>query len=115
MPTVIKCIVHDKKVVDVLRVLKPFAIEPPVADPIDEGPVNSAKRLTPGSSIHKLVSDYIAKSARSGKKTVTGRELKEELMAHGAKDNSYSYGLKLALEQKKLKRTKHPSTYEIVR
>ena len=114
MPTIIKCIVHDKKVVDVLRVLKPYAFEPPVADAMDEAPLNS-KRMAASGSISKLVFDYVAKSAKTGKKTVTSRELKDELMAKGAKDNSYSYGLKLLLEKKKLKRTSHPSTYEIVK
>ena len=115
MPTVIKCIVPDKKVVEVLRALKPYALDPPVADPIDEGPINSAIKVVGAHNGFKaLIDNYIEKSAKSGKKTITTAELKNLCTDNGGQWNSYSYGLKLALNNKKLRKTKDPKTYEVI-
>lgn len=115
MPTVIKCIVQDKRVIDVLRALKPYAIDPPVVDPIDDHVNGLAKKISASGSVSKIVFDFVDKAAKAGQKTITSRELKAACVAAGCKDNSYSYGLKLLINRKKLKKTKHPSTYEVVK
>lgn len=115
MPTVIKCIVPDKKVVEVLRALKPYALDPPVADPIDDGPLNSAKKVKVQGDFTAAVVNYVNAAAKAGKKTVTSTELKEACMANGGQHNSYSYALKLLLDRKRLKRTGTPKTYEIIK
>lgn len=115
MPTVIKCIVHDKRVVEVLRALKPYTIDPPVVEPMDDGQPGLATKIAPPGAVTKIIFDFVEKAAKAGKKTITSRELKEACLAAGLKNNSYSYGLKLLLENKKLKRTKLPSTYEVIK
>lgn len=115
MATVIKCIVNDKRLIEALKALKPYALDPPVVDPIDDGPLGLAKKISPPGAVSNFVIEFVDKSAKAGKKTITSRELKQACVAHGLKNNSYSYGLKLLLEKKKLKRTKHPSTYEVVK
>ena len=115
MPTVIKCIVSDKKVVEVLRALKPYALDPPVADPIDDGPLNSAQKVKVQGDFTAAVVNYVNAAAKAGKKTVLSTDLKKACMDHGGQHNSYSYALKLLLKRKKLKRTNIPKTYEIIR
>jgi hypothetical protein len=115
MPTAIKCIVHDKRVIDVLRALKPYALDPPVVDPIDDQPNGIAKKIASSGSLTRMVSDIVAKAAKAGKKTISSREIKQALVALGGNPGSYSYGLKVLLETKKIKRTKTTSVYEVVK
>lgn len=112
MSTIIKCIVADKRVVEVVRMLKPFALDPPVVDPMDESP---AKKIESGKSIRQMVFEYVDSLVKSGVKKITARELRKFCVDRGAQENSYSYALKLLVDEGRFKKTKTASLYEVVK
>lgn len=114
MATVIKCVIKDRDVIAVIRLLKPFALDPPVVDPMDDLSSGSNSKMSPGS-LTQIVTDFVEHLAKSGTKTVTSRQLRDHCESRGAQHNSYSYPLKLLLKAGKLKKTKLPSTYEVVK
>lgn len=119
MPTVIKCIVPDKRAIEVLRLLKPYALDPPVVEPMDEGLVHNQpavrQRLANGMTITEMVFDYIKDQIKAGGKVFTASELRGFCAANGAQYNSYSYPLKRAIEEGLLKKSKMPATYEVIK
>lgn len=112
MATVIKCIVSDKKVVDVLRLLKDFCLDPPVVEPMDDA---GAPSKGSGAPCKKLIFDFVGEEAKRGTKIVTSAQLSKVCTENGGHANGYSYALKRLLETKKLKRGKQPHTYEVLK
>lgn len=112
MAVVIKCIVPDKKALDVVRLLKSIALEPPVIDPLDDIPTahdSAVKSRTPGFSARKCVEDYVA----SAQGKVSATDLRLHVIKNGFRDRSYSYPLKMLIDKGVLKKTKEPFVYEV--
>lgn len=108
----VKCIVADKKVVEVLRLLDGYSLEPPVVLPVrgstDPQRLNgSVPANTNGGSI-ELIRRFIP-----GRKTVTSAQMREHCEENGYSKNGYSYALKMLLRQGALKKTKEPRVYEV--
>jgi len=117
MAVVIKCIVPDKKAVDAIRLLKPIALEPPVIDPLEDLALvgtngKSPVRKLPVGTARQAVEDYVRKTHA---KTLTATDLRTHVMQLGFGEHSYSYPLGLLIKRGILKKTKEPSTYEVVR
>lgn len=111
MATVIKCIVADKKAVDVLRLIKDFCLDPPVVEPMDDS-TNSPALKTSG--VTKAIMDLIDNAKKTGNKVVRTSQFRETCRAHNASPTGYSYALKQLLKNKKLKRGRMPNTYEVI-
>jgi len=115
----IKCIVADKKVVEVLHLLDGHTLEPPVALPIrgaavangHHAPKTKAKSWTtaPGGSVN------ILQSFVKGRKKVAVKEMRMHLVEQGYSPNGYSYALQSLTKDGFLKKTKEPGVYEVVR
>lgn len=100
----IRAIVADKKLHEVLRLLKPLTLEPPVSLPIE----NQVEKKPTGNST-ELLAAFI-----KGKKTVSTREMRRHLEDQGWGKNSYSYGLQILIKRGDLRKTKTPTIYEVV-
>lgn len=111
MATVIKCIVSDKKAVDVLRLIKEFCLEPAVVEPLD-GLNGSA--APSGKTITQAIYDFVDDSLKRGEKFITVAQLRDISSTHGSA-HAYSYPLKKLLRLKRLKHGKLPSTYEVLK
>lgn len=109
----IRCIVSDKKALDVMTLLDGNTLEPPVMVRVN-GPVNGhgpapARVKINGGSVG-LIRQYV-----QGKKTVNSKQMREHCEANGFSKNGYSYALKKLLNDGELKRTKEPRVYEVTR
>lgn len=112
----IRCIVADKRLHEVLKLLYPLALEPPVAIPVDLGEeeqsvANGHRKV--GSS--ELVKEFLDKVIKSGAKTITARQLRDAMVAGGFPERAYGYQLKLLVEDRRLKKTREAGIYEVVR
>lgn len=111
----IRCIVGDKKLHEVLRLLNAYTIEPPVVIPAGIIPVeksnpNPHNEKTEGGSVALL------RKFNSGRKTVTAKEMREHCERNGYSKNGYSYALKVLLTEGALKAVKNEyATYEVIR
>ena len=112
MATVIKCIVADKKVVEVLRLLKGVALEPPVAEPLDDLPTTNKPSK---GSLSKLIFNLIATKAKSKDKIITAAQLTAMCRDNGCHPTAYSYALKKMISEKIVRRGKLPFTYEVIK
>jgi len=107
----IKCIVGDKKALEVLEFLTGRTLEPPVINHI--GPIvanGHGKPTNPAAGSIEMLRKFVP-----GKKSVTARQLREHLEANGYSKNGYSYALKKLLDDGILKKTKEPRVYEVAR
>lgn len=105
MATVIKCIVADKKAVEILRLIKASCLEPPVVEPLDGTETAPKGSLT--QTIYKIV--------ENAKGPIPVAQFREAARAINGNPNAYSYALKTLLDSKKLKRGKLPKTFEVVK
>ncbi len=116
----IRCIVGDKKALEVVKLIQEHTLEPPVVVHIADGKKanghapeapGSPKQWTtvPGGSVN-LMRSFI-----KGNKTLTAKQMREHLEANGYSKNGYSYSLQKLLEEGSLKRTKVRRVYEVVR
>lgn len=107
----IKCIVSDKKALDVMKFLDGLTLEPPVIQYI-HGPHNEvapALNEKTRNSIEQL------RKFIHGRKTVTPSEMRIHLEQNGYSKNGYSYALKILQDRGLLKKSKGtPSRYEVV-
>lgn len=110
MATVIKCIVADKKAVDLLRLIKEYCLEPPVVEPLDSG-----NEVKPKGNLTQAVNELVENTAKQGGKVIQIATLREMARTMTGNPNSYSYALKMLLKAKRLKRGKLPKTYEVIR
>lgn len=112
MFTAVKCIVKDRQVAEVLRLLKPYAAEPPVADPLGTGKNEPVKPATPiGETVADAVAKYI-NAKRAGDK-ITAKELNRFVTELGFSERSYSYPLSKAVKSGTLRATKLGGVYEV--
>ena len=116
----IRCIVADKKVVDVLHLLDGHTLEPPVALPI-RGAAPASKQLN-GASHHDMPhsppqgqgsTDLLRKYIAGRKGAISTKELRDYLMNKGYSPNGYSYALQQLLKDGSLKKTKEYAVYEV--
>ncbi len=112
----IKCIVGDKKALEVVKLIQPHTLEPPVMIHISDGgikanghaePEKKSWTTAPGGSV-ELMRRFV-----KGHKTLTARQMREHLEANGYSRNGYSYSLQKLLEEGSLKKTKEPRVYEV--
>ena len=107
----VKCLVGDKKLLEVMRLLKGMTLEPPVILPVDISKPNGMDKTrnpAPGQGSTDLLRKFLP-----GRGKVTSRELREHCMTNGYSKNGYSYALKRLLGEGSLKRTKEPRLYEV--
>lgn len=112
MATVIKCIVADKKVVDVLRMLKGVALEPPVAEPLDD--IQTPQKSSKGT-LSKKIYDLIEEKSKGKDKIITAAQLTALCKENGCHATAYSYALKKLIAEKLVRRGKLPHTYEVIK
>lgn len=115
----IRCIVADKRLGEALRVLKPYALEPPVSIPVDEGgpQVEGSRGVTinANNGFSQEVVNHVNGLAKSGVKTMTIRQLREHLSLKGFRAQNYSYAVTKLVSDGKLKPTKIRGLYEVIR
>lgn len=117
----IKCIVADKKVVEVIDLLDGHTLEPPVVLRVrgamaanghdttsKKADTKSSWMTAPGGSIN-IMRAYV-----KNHETVTVKQLRSHLVGHGYSSNGYSYALQYLVKEGTLKKTKKPATYEVV-
>jgi hypothetical protein len=111
----IRCIVHDKKLVEVIDALDGITLEPPVikrvADTANPAqPKQLAKiRMENGGSV-KALSEWLSETKP---KWLRAREIKETLVAKGFSPKSYSHALTVLRKQGVLKKGQEKYTYEV--
>lgn len=112
----IKCIVADKRLPEVLRVLEPFVLDPPAITPLDDVALGLGKvKGTSHTGVGEIVNQFITDRVMAGAKTITATELRDHVVSKGYSERSYSYSLSQAVLAKRLKRTKLTGTYEVIR
>lgn len=114
MATVIKCIVADKKVVDVLRMLKDFCLDPPVVEPMDDISASLPKKK-PGFSVTNKIYAMVNDAIKRGDNVITSKQFAEIAKNSGGHPTGYSYAIKKLMDNKRLKRGKAPNTYEVLK
>jgi hypothetical protein len=111
----IRCIVHDKKLVEVIDALDGITLEPPVIKRVADAvnPVQSKHapkiRMENGGSV-KALSEWLSETKP---KWLRAREIKETLVAKGFSPKSYSHALTVLRKQGVLKKGKEKYTYEV--
>lgn len=112
----IKCIVGDKKVTEVLKLLDGHTLEPPVVIPVhggDEGKPNGKSHGMPKTPAPGNSSVDIMRAHLKGLKIISPKEMREFLMSRGYTANGYSYARQVLMSEGVLKRTKDSRTYEV--
>jgi len=116
----VRCIVADKNVAAVIRLLDGYALEPPVAMPVPDTvaakanghakeptPVAKSWTTVPGGSIPLL------RAFVRGRKTVPVKAMREHLEDKGYSSNGYSYAVQTLVKEGVLKKTKTFGLYEV--
>jgi predicted HTH transcriptional regulator len=115
----IKCIIGDKKLVEVLHLLDGHTLEPPVVLPVKGTVVTAivrhgnghASTVAPSANSIETLSSFVGPLKR-----VTAKELREHLESRGFSKNGYSYALKKLVENGALKKSRsEKNTYEVIR
>lgn len=110
----VRCLVADRRLADVLRLLKSLTLEPPVTIAVEEEVpgllVAKENKRRPGELVNQAVDQ-----ARHTTKKIVGRELTELMLANGHVKHAYSYRLKQLVDDKVLKKTPRQGVYEVIK
>lgn len=111
----IRCLVGDKRLVQVLGVLDGLTLEPPVVVPVKaNGTEHPISHVNGGPKEIKPTTTELLREFIQGRDTVTAKQMREHITSHGYTKNGYSFALQNLIKDKLVKRGKEYATYEVV-